>query len=237
MTSYKFVWDDFCSWYLEAVKPAYGEAMDRKTYEQTVAYFEQVCTLLHPFMPFITEEIWHQLVDRKEGQTLCLQSWPELTEADKAVLADFDQAVAVVNGVRNIRTSKNISFKDSLELIATSAEAIPASFEKLIAKMCNLKSISKNGGAEADGANFTFLAGNYQMIIPAGDNIDIEAELDKLRKDLEYQQGFLKSVQKKLSNERFVAGAPEAVVNAEKQKQADAEAKIKALEERLTALS
>ncbi len=237
MTSYKFVWDGFCSWYLEAVKPAFGEAIDRKTYEQTVAYFEQISVLLHPFMPFITEEIWHQLADRKEGETLCLQSWPELKEADKSILADFDQTAAVVNGVRNIRTSKNISYKDQLELIATSTDAIPKAFETLISKMCNLSQITIGENGITDGANFTFLAGNYEMIIPAGNNIDVEAELDKLRKDLEYQQGFLKSVQKKLSNERFVAGAPDAVVNAERQKQADAEAKIKALEERLTALS
>ncbi len=237
MTSYKFVWDDFCSWYLEAVKPAFGEAIDKKTFEQTIHYFEQVCVILHPFMPFISEEIWHQLDDRKEGDTLCLQKWPSLKDADKAILEDFEQAAAVVNGVRNIRTSKNISYKDELEIIATAEAAIPAEYEKLISKMCNLSSISKNGNSDTGGLNFTFLAGNYEIIIPAGGSIDVQAELDKLQKDLEYQQGFLKSVQKKLSNERFVAGAPEAVVNAEKQKQADAEAKIKALEERLAALS
>lgn len=234
MATYKFVWDDFCSWYLEAVKPAYGQPVDRKTLESTIAYFEQICVLLHPFMPFISEEIWHLLAERKEGDTLCLAPWPKSRAANENMLLEFDQAVAVVNGVRNIRTSKNISFKEELELIAPSTEAIPAAFESLIAKMGNLSTILKNGRVE--GAGFTFLAGNYEMIIPAGDSVDLEAEVEKLQKDLEYQKGFLNSVSKKLSNERFVNNAPEAVVNAEKQKQADAEAKIKALEDRLVAL-
>ncbi len=236
MTTYKFVWDDFCSWYLEAVKPALGEPIDRKTLEITIGYFERICVMLHPFMPFITEEIWQTLRDRQDGETICLQEWPKASEVKESILADFEQAAAVVNGIRNIRTSKNISFKDQLELISPSPEAIPGAFEKLIKKMGNLSRISSESDGGAGGMNLSFLAGNYEMIIPGGDNIDVEAELDKLRKDLEYQQGFLKSVQKKLSNERFVSGAPEAVVNSERQKQADAEAKIKALEDRLAAL-
>lgn len=235
MTTYKFVWDDFCSWYLEAVKPAYGQPIDKKTLEVTINYFEKITEMLHPFMPFLTEEIWHVLKDRKEGETLCLQSWPSAAESDEKLLADFDQAAAIVNGIRNIRASKNISFKDQIELIAPSAEAVPAAFEKLIVKLGNLSAIQTDGAS--DGAGFTFLAGKYEMFIPAGDSIDVEAEIEKVKTDLDYQKGFLNSVMKKLSNERFVSGAPAAVVDGERKKQADAEAKIKALEERLAALS
>lgn len=235
MTSYKFVWDDFCSWYLEAVKPAYGQPIDKKTLEVTIEYFEKITEMLHPFMPFLTEEIWHVLKDRKEGETLCLQSWPSASESDEKLLADFDQAAAIVNGIRNIRASKNISFKDQIELIAPSVEAVPAAFEKLIVKLGNLSAIQTDGAS--DGAGFTFLAGKYEMFIPAGDSIDVEAEIEKVKTDLDYQKGFLNSVMKKLSNERFVSGAPAAVVDGERKKQADAEAKIKALEERLAALS
>lgn len=235
MTTYKFVWDDFCSWYLEAVKPAYGQPIDKKTLEVTINYFEKITEMLHPFMPFLTEEIWHVLKERKEGETLCLQSWPSAAESDEKLLADFDQAAAIVNGIRNIRASKNISFKDQIELIAPSAEAVPAAFEKLIVKLGNLSAIQTDGAS--DGAGFTFLAGKYEMFIPAGDSIDVEAEIEKVKTDLDYQKGFLNSVMKKLSNERFVSGAPAAVVDGERKKQADAEAKIKALEERLAALS
>lgn len=235
MSTYKFVWDDFCSWYLEAIKPAFGEPIDRKTLEITLDFFERITVILHPFMPFISEEIWHLIKERNEGETLCLQAWPEAVESDEALLADFDQAAAVVNGIRNIRASKNISFKEQMELVAPAAEAIPSAFEKLIVKLGNLSAIKTEG--TGDGPGFTFLAGKYEMFIPAGDAIDVEAEIAKLRADLEYQQGFLKSVAKKLSNERFVSGAPAAVVDAERKKQADAEAKIKALEERLAAMS
>lgn len=235
MTTYKFVWDDFCSWYLEAVKPAYGQPIDKKTLEVTINYFEKITEMLHPFMPFLTEEIWQVLKERKEGETLCLQSWPSAAKSDEKLLADFDQAAAIVNGIRNIRASKNISFKDQIELIAPSAEAVPAAFEKLIVKLGNLSVIKKDGAS--DGAGFTFLAGKYEMFIPAGDSIDVEAEIEKVKTDLDYQKGFLNSVMKKLSNERFVSGAPAAVVDGERKKQADAEAKIKALEERLAALS
>lgn len=235
MTTYKFVWDDFCSWYLEAVKPAYGQPIDKKTLEVTIEYFEKITEMLHPFMPFLTEEIWHLIKDRKEGETLCLQNWPTAANGDETLLADFDQASAIVNGIRNIRASKNISFKEQIELIAPSSEAVPAAFEKLIVKLGNLSAIKTDGSS--DGAGFTFLAGKYEMFIPAGDSIDVEAELEKVKADLDYQKGFLNSVMKKLSNERFVSGAPAAVVDGERKKQADAEAKIKALEERLASLS
>ncbi len=234
MTTYKLVWDDFCSWFLEAVKPGYQQPIDSKTYAAIIQYFEEICVLLHPFMPFITEEVWHLLNDRKEGESVSLQSWPEQATADENLLADFDQAAAVVNGIRNIRASKNISFKDQIELQAASSAAVPERFEKLIIKLGNLSSLKLDGIIE--GAGYSIMAGNHELFIPAGDTMDVEAEVEKVTKDLEYQKGFLNSVMKKLSNERFVNNAPAAVIEGERKKQADAEAKIKALEERLSVL-
>ncbi len=234
MTTYKLVWDDFCSWFLEAVKPAYQQPIDKKTLAATLQFFEEICVLLHPFMPFISEEIWHLLADRKEGETICLAKWPEVAEADEVLLNDFEQAAAVVNGIRNIRASKNISFKEPLELQAKNEDAVPECFRKLVAKLGNINEI--NLLSEVDATGFSFLAGKHELTIPAGDSLDVEAEVEKLKKDLSYQQGFLKSVDKKLSNERFVNNAPPAVIDSERKKQADAVAKIKALEERLVVL-
>lgn len=235
MLTYKFVWDDFCSWYLEAVKPAYQQPVDAQTLKATLGFFQQVTVLLHPYMPFITEEIWHLLAERKEGETICMAPWPQLEEADAGLLGEFDKVAAVVNGVRNIRASKNIAKKEALDLIAPHENAVPARFTAFTTKLANLNETAVS--IERTGAGFTFLAGTDEFFIPAGDTVDVEEEVEKLRKELEYQQGFLKSVAKKLSNERFVGNAPEAVVEAERQKLADAEAKINALEERLGALS
>ncbi len=234
MATYKFVWDDFCSWYLEAVKPGYQQPIDSATYQATLDYFEQVCVLLHPYMPFITEEIWQLLKDREQGASICTATWPAQKNVDAELLADFEQASQIVNGIRNIRTAKNISFKEELSLLAPSEEGVPSRFSALISKLGNLSAIEIS--AEQQGAGFSFLAGKYEMFIPAGDAMDVEAEKEKLAGEVAYLQGFLKSVQKKLANERFVNNAPEAVVNIERQKQADAEAKISALKERLASL-
>ena len=216
------------------MKPAYGEPIDRKSLETTINFFEQVVILLHPYMPFITEEIWQLLKDRKEGETVCYAQWPDSGKADAVLLKDFDQAAAIVNGVRNIRASKNIPKKDNLELIAPSKEAVPGSFRELIVKLANLSEIRFE--TEKSEAGFSFLAGTHEMFIPAGEAIDLDEEIEKLQKDLQYQEGFRQSVEKKLSNEGFVNNAPEAVVQAERKKLEDARAKIKALEERLAAL-
>ncbi len=234
MTSYKLVYDDFCGWFLEAVKPNYGEPIDAKTLQQTEDFFEQVCVLLHPFMPFITEEIWQHLSDRKSGETICVKKWPKAENFDAKILKNFEEATLIINGIRNIRASQNIPKKDELELITESQNSIPKTFEKLIQKLGNLSEIKFE---KPEGAGFTFLAGKHEFFIPASEAVDLEAETEKLRNDLKYQQGFLKSVQKKLGNERFVNNAPEAVVDSEKKKQADAEAKIKALEDRLAVLT
>ncbi len=234
MISYKWVWDDFCNWYLEAIKPPYGEAINRAVYEQTLSFFEDVVTVLHPFMPYITEEIWHNLRDREAGESLCKAQWPKIEEADEAYLKQFDQMLSVVNGIRNLRAEKNISPKERLQLFFPSEEALNEDLRSLAIKLGNLESIEQKEDSEAIG--FSFLAGKYEFFIPAGDAVDMEAEKERIQKEVAYLKGFLKSVEKKLSNERFVNNAPEAVVAKEKAKQADAEVKIKALEESLAKL-
>lgn len=234
MISYKWVWDDFCNWYLEAIKPPYGEAINRAVYEQTLSFFEDVVTVLHPFMPYITEEIWHNLRDREAGESLCKAQWPKIEEADEAYLKQFDQMLSVVNGIRNLRAEKNISPKERLQLFFPSEEALNENLRSLAIKLGNLESIEQKEDSEAIG--FSFLAGKYEFFIPAGDAVDMEAEKERIQKEVAYLKGFLKSVEKKLSNERFVNNAPEAVVAKEKAKQADAEVKIKALEESLAKL-
>ena len=235
MTSYKFAWDDFCNWYLEAIKPGYQEPIAREVLEQTLVFFEEVITLLHPFMPFITEEIWHLLKERKEGESLCVAPWPKIDEPQEKILNDFDQAIAVVNGVRNVRAGKNIAKKEALELHYPGAESLASHLQPLVQKLANLNSIRLKADEE-NQPGFTFLAGKYEFFVPAGEEIDLEAEKGKLQKELDYLQGFIKSVDKKLSNERFVANAPKAVVGKERAKKEDAQAKIKALEESLRAL-
>jgi valyl-tRNA synthetase len=234
MTSYKWVWDDFCNWYLESIKPAFGEPISKHVYDQTIKFFEDVCTVLHPFMPFITEEIWHNLGNRSKGDSLCIQAWPKGPSVDKAYLADFDQMLAVVNGLRNLRASKNIPAKESLALHLPAEEALSPELRSLASKLGNISEMEARKNDEAIG--FSFLAGKYEFFVPAGDQVDLEAEKDRITKELEYLRGFLKSVEKKLSNERFVNNAPEAVVAKEKAKQEDAESKIKALEESLAKL-
>ncbi len=234
MIAYKFVWDDFCSWYLESVKPAYGAAIHPQILEATIGYFEDICVILHPFMPFITEEIWHLLRDREDGLSVGLAKWPEPADYKVNVVNDFAQAAAVVSGVRNIRAAKNISRKEPLKIRVTDEQSIPNEYVSLITKLANLEDIESV--RSFDGAGFSFFAGKYEIFIPAAESLDVEAELEKIQADLKYQQGFLSSVEKKLSNERFVNNAPDAVVNAEKKKQADAQSKIKALQERLTML-
>ena len=234
MSVYKFVWDDFCSWYLESVKPGYGEAIHPEVMQKTIKFFEDICGMLHPFMPFISEEIWHLLGERENGATIGLSAWPAVQKADEKIIAGFDQAVAVVSGVRNIRASKNIPRKEELAIQITDQASVPGEFKALISKLANLSTIDEV--SEVSGAGFSFFAGKYEIFVPASESLDIEAEMSKLRSDLEYQQGFLKSVEKKLANERFVNNAPDAVVAAERKKQDDALAKIKSLEDRLNTL-
>ena len=234
MVAYKLFWDDFSGWYLEMIKPAYLSPCDAATMAATKQIFEQLMLLLHPFMPFITEEIWQDLAERKEGESICVAALPKAVEADEKALARFALAQEVVSAVRNVRKQKNLPQKEALELKVVRDENYPAEFEAAIVKMANISQVSFV--EEKNPTDAAFIVKTTQYFVPMGDNIDREAEIAKLEKDLAYQQGFLATVMKKLSNERFVSSAPAQVVENEQNKKRDAEAKIAAIEEQLKAL-
>ena len=232
MKSYKLVWDDFCSWYLEMIKPAYGTPIDRETYEATIGIFDRLMRILHPFMPFVTEEIWHALADRPEGSSIMVQHMPRSVFFDQRMLDDFELAREIIAGVRNLRNSKGLSPKEQLELFVKGQ--CPAMFNGII---CKLGCISKIESVteKVEGA-LSFMVGTTECFVPVSLNIDKDAELKKLNEELKYAEGFLATVMKKLSNEKFVNGAPEKVVAVERQKKADAESKIAALKAQIEAL-
>lgn len=233
MAVYRLFWDEFSSWYLEMVKPTYGQPIDKATYEITLSYFDSLLRLLHPFMPFITEELWQHIQERKDGESIMYALTPCADEMDNEILASMEIAKEVITGVRGVRASKNIPQKDVLELNIiggwTSHE------NEVILKLANLASINTN--VEKDPTAATFMVGTIEFNVPLTNNIDVEAEIAKLKKDLEYYEGFKNSVLKKLSNEKFVNNAPVAVVDGERRKLADAETKINALKESIDALS
>ncbi|WP_420575560.1 valine--tRNA ligase [Ekhidna sp.] len=231
MTAYKLVWNDFCSWYLEWIKPEYGKPIDVATKAKTIELFEQVLKLLHPFMPFITEELWHELKDRKDGEAIIVAEWPKEASYDDNILKEADLLFEITSGIRNIRSSKGISPKEAVDL-TTNAKAV-SSISESLKKLANLSDIKS--GDKPENA-FSFVVGSDEFFIPASDNMDMEAEKKKIEEELNYTKGFMKSVEKKLSNERFVNNAPAQVVDMERKKLADAEAKIKTLEESLASL-
>ncbi len=233
MAVYRLFWDEFSSWYLEMIKPAYGQPIDKKTYGMTLEYFDALLRLLHPFMPFITEELWQHLAERKEGESIMNALIPQSREIDQNVLDAMERAKEVVIGVRGVRAAKNIAPKEKLELNVLGE--FDTSLYAVIEKLANLSSI--NSTTEKDASAASFMVGTTEFNVPLANNIDIEAELAKLSKDLEYYKGFRESVLKKLSNERFVNNAPAAVVEGERRKLADAETKIKNLEDSISALS
>ncbi|MBD5199779.1 MAG: valine--tRNA ligase [Bacteroidales bacterium] len=229
---YRLFWDEFSSWYLEMVKPAYGSPIDKKTYDATIGFFDALLRMLHPFMPFITEELWQHIADRKDGESIMYASMPESKTPDMTIIGDIDFAKEIITGIRAVRASKNISLKEQLKLEVINAP-VPA-MDAVIKKLGNVsETVSVT---EKDPAAASFMVGTTEFEIPLMNNIDVEGEIARLTKDLEYQEGFLASVMKKLSNERFVNSAPAPVVEAERRKQADAETKIKALKESLAAL-
>ena len=229
---YRLFWDEFSSWYLEMVKPAYGSPIDKKTYDATIGFFDALLRMLHPFMPFITEELWQHIADRKDGESIMYAPMPESKTPDMTIIGDIDFAKEIITGIRAVRASKNISPKEQLKLEVINAP-VPA-MDAVIKKLGNVsETVSVT---EKDPAAASFMVGTTEFEIPLMNNIDVEGEIARLTKDLEYQEGFLASVMKKLSNERFVNSAPAPVVEAERRKQADAETKIKALKESLAAL-
>ncbi len=235
MAAYKLVWDDFCSWYLEMVKPAYQQPIDSLTLKATVGFFEKLMQVLHPFMPFITEEIWHLLAERKDGESIMISMMPGAGVADTGLLADFQVASGVIIGVRNVRKEKNIAFKDQVEMKVKSAGAQTGTgFDTVIAKLGNISLIEYVDEKPSAAAGFMVRSNEYY--IPLGEGVDLEAEKEKLTKELEYTRGFLDSVMKKLGNERFVSNAKPEVVEAENKKKADAGMKIQLLMEQLSGL-
>lgn len=233
MTAYRFAWDDFCSWYLEAIKPGFGQPMAQVVYQRSLNFFEAVLKVLHPFMPFITEEIWHLLRERASGDSICVAQWPKAEAVDESLIRESEQALQVVMALRKLRADKGISPKQALELCLPSEEALSNRWRPLTQKLAQVKEFRPR---LPEDRGLTFLAGKHEYLVPLEEQLDPEAEKAKLRKELEYLEGFLKSVSKKLANERFVQNAPEAVVQKEQAKKADAEAKISALRRSLEAL-
>ena len=232
MGIYKLTWDDFCSWYLEMVKAPQGQGIDPVTYAATIKFFENLMLLLHPFMPFITEEIWHAIAERKDGDDIIIAQQPKLQAVDEQILKQFEFTQEVINNVRKVRSDKNIAFRDAIQLVVKGTAN--KDFDCVIAKLCNVSEVSYV--AEAPSGAFGFIVGSTEFFVPLTGSVDVEAEIKKLEEELKYAQGFLKSVEAKLSNERFVSGAPAAVVDKERKKKADAEAKIAVIEQQLAGL-
>ena len=230
MATYKLVWDDFCAWYLEMVKPEFGSPIDKPTLDATINFFEKLLKLLHPFMPFITEEIWSRLHHRNEKDCIIVAEWPKHNKVDKNLLDRFNITAEVVTNIRNIRKQKNISPKETIDLFVKAASH-DTSFDSIIKKLGNISELKYSN--EKPESAISFIVKSAEYYIPFKQNLDPKTEKERLVKELEYNKGFLKSVQAKLANERFVANAKPEVLENEKKKQADAEAKIKAIEEQL----
>jgi valyl-tRNA synthetase len=233
MAVYKLFWDEFSSWYLEMVKPAYQQPIDKKTYEATLGFFDSLLRLLHPFMPFITEELWQALGERKEGESIMMSAMPKGIAFDTAFIDTFEKIKETIAGVRTIRLQKNIPNKEELSLEVMGD--YDTAYDSVILKMCNLSSITSV--TEKGPTAASFLVGTTEFSVPLGSNIDVEAELKKLNEELKYLEGFLRSVAAKLSNEKFVANAKPEIVGNERKKEADAESKIKTIKESIANLS
>ena len=236
MEVYKLFWEEFSSWYLEMVKPAYGSPIDATTYKAVLAAFDKLLHLLHPFMPFITEELWQHLMDRKEGESIMVSEMQidEPHDDDKTLLENFESVKEIVVGVRAVRNQKNISPREVLDLEVINTNPFPT-FDSVVVKMAGVSEV-KVVETKSEGAT-SFMVGTTEYAVPLGDLIDVEAELKKAKAELKHLEGFLTGVKKKLSNERFVSNAPAAVVELERKKQADAESKIQTLKETIAQLS
>ncbi len=238
MLVYKLFWDEFSSWYLEMIKPAYGQPIDKKTYETTLHFFDVLLRQLHPFMPFITEELWQHIYDRKPGESIMTAQLETFEgrdlQAANELCNTFDQLKEIISGVRNIRLQKNIAQKEALEMLVLGENTQLMAYAEVVKKMANLSAVTVVD-CKPEGAA-SFMVGTTEYFIPLGNLIDVEEELKKLEADLKYQEGFLQSVLKKLSNEKFVSKAPANVIEMERKKQSDAETKIAALKESIAAL-
>ena len=233
MAVYKLFWDEFSSWYLEMIKPAYGQPINRKVYEATIGFFDNLLHLLHPFMPFITEELWQHLCDRTDGESLMVSPLSMSALVDEDIIREFEVVKEVISNIRSIRLQKNIAQKEVLELQVIGENPVLA-FNAVVTKMCNLSSINVVEN-KADGAA-SFMVGTTEYAVPLGNMIDVEAEIARMEAELKHKEGFLQGVLKKLGNEKCVNNAPAAVLEMERKKQADAESIIKSLKESIAAL-
>ncbi|MDC7995846.1 valine--tRNA ligase [Altibacter sp. HG106] len=234
MTTYKLVWDDFCSWLLEVVKPAYGAPIAKATFDRIITLLEGNLVVLHPFVPFVSEEIWQHIKKRSPKEALIVASWPKTRSYNEQLIADFSFASEVVSGIRTLRKDKNISFKDAIEMSVINTEKVSEAMDPIIQKLGNISKLTTIDSA-LEGA-LTFRVKSNEYFVPMGGAINVEDEIAKLKEELSYTEGFLKSVQKKLSNDRFVNNAPEKVVEMERNKESDALAKIDTLKSSLQSL-
>ncbi len=234
MATYKLIWDDFCSWLLEIAKPAYGKPVDGATYRAVTGLFEENLKLLHPFMPFLSEEVWQHMAERTPDTALIVSSWPERRPYERALLEGFDFTREVISGIRTIRKEKSIPFKEALELLVVDEEGVDRKWDVLIRKLANTGEVAYTEAAPEGALSFRVKSNEYY--IPLAGAVDLQAEIQKIEEELDYTQGFLASVQKKLGNQRFVENAPQKVVDLERKKAADAESKIETLKKSLANL-
>ena len=234
MAIYKLVWDDFCSWFLEMIKPAYQQPIDKATFDKAIEMLENNLKLLQPFMPFLTEEIWHLIAERTKEEALIISTWPELKAYDEKLITDFDNTIEVISGIRSIRKDKNLPFKDAIDLKIINNDKVSTYFDVIVAKLGNITNLEYVSEKVDSALSFRIKSNEY--FIPITGSINVEEEIAKLTEELKYAQGFLKSVQAKLSNEKFVSGAPEKVLEMERKKEADTLAKIATIEQSLASL-
>jgi valyl-tRNA synthetase len=235
MITYKLFWDEFSGWYLEIIKPEYQKAVDRTTYDATVEIFEKLTKVMHPFIPFITEEIWQLLIKRKEDESIMVTMMPEAKKFNKEIIEGFEFIKEIISAIRTVRKNKEIPTRDKIKLLILSDEnSFDTYFLSVVSKLCNLSEILFV--SEKQEGTASFMIGTTEYFIPLAGKLDIESEITKIQEDLEYNRDFLVSVMKKLDNERFVKNAPSLVLELERKKKSDAESKIKSLEERLNEL-
>jgi valyl-tRNA synthetase len=235
MTIYKLIWDDFCSWYLEIIKPDYQQPIDAQTLEATIDFFDSLMRILHPFMPFLTEEIWQLLRKREAGQSIMISEMPAAVAFDYEILKAFDYAMEVIVAIRTQRAQRNILNRETIELfVKKTNETQKTPFDGIVAKLCNISKIDYLDHKPESAVSF--IVRSTEFFIPISKNVNKEEEIEKLTKELEYTKGFLTNVMQKLNNERFVNNAPEKVLESERQKKADAEARIIVIEEQIKSL-
>jgi len=235
MVSYKLFWDEFSGWYLEIIKPEYQKPIDRKTFDTTVALFDKLVRLIHPFMPFITEEIWQLLIERKDGESVMIARLPEAKKYNKELVSSFESMKETISSIRTVRKDKEIPNREKIKLfILSDKESFDTEFLPVINKLGNISDIQFV--TEKPEGTASFMTGTTEYFIPLEGKLDIGSEIAKINEDLKYNMGFLVNVMKKLDNERFVNNAPASVLELERKKKSDAESKIKSLEEKLRSL-